>query len=71
MGDLLRDAIRSLNAPIENVVPVLVELPNPGGRLKIDMSGYTRIQVGSRPLGSLLLDPVVRFFRVEVWSWLP
>lgn len=64
-------AVRSLNAPMEYVVPVLVEVPNEDGRLKVNMSGYAKIEVGRTAAAIAFLDPIIRFIRVQVWSWLP
>ena len=63
--------VRSLNAPMENVVPVLVQAANPDGRLKIDMSGYAKIEAGTTAAATAFLDPLIRFVKVMVWSWLP
>ena len=63
--------VRSLNYPEERVVPVIAEISNEEGELKSGMRGYAKIEVGRRPLGWILFSPVIRFFRVRVWSWLP
>ncbi len=64
-------AVRSLNAPMDYVVPVLVEVPNEDGRLKVNMSGYAKIEVERTAAALAFLDPIIRFVRVQVWSWLP
>jgi multidrug efflux pump subunit AcrA (membrane-fusion protein) len=38
-------------------------------RLRPGMSGWAKIDCGSRPLGAVLLRGVVRYLRTEVWSW--
>ncbi|HOC39131.1 MAG TPA: HlyD family efflux transporter periplasmic adaptor subunit, partial [Thermodesulfobacteriota bacterium] len=53
------------------VVRVLSELSNEHGRLKTDMTGYAKIQSGNRTLAGAFLGWIERFFRVEVWSWIP
>ncbi len=53
------------------VVRVLAELPNPDGILKSDMSGYAKIECGKTPLLLAFTRWLVRFFMVEVWSWIP
>jgi hypothetical protein len=35
------------------------------------MSGYGKIVAAKMPVGLILTRPIVRFFRVEFWSWLP
>ncbi|HKQ98115.1 MAG TPA: HlyD family efflux transporter periplasmic adaptor subunit [Candidatus Polarisedimenticolia bacterium] len=53
------------------VVRVLAEVPDSSGRLKIDMTGFAKIDVGQRPLWDVLFRPFWRWCRVEVWSWIP
>jgi hypothetical protein len=50
---------------------VEVELDDPPADLVAGMTGEAKILVSANPLGMSLLRPVIRFFRVEVWSWLP
>ncbi|MGH7567870.1 MAG: PqqD family peptide modification chaperone [Gemmatimonadales bacterium] len=50
-------------------VKVTIELPNPEGRLKPQMSGYARIYCGERPALDALTRRFRRFIRVEFWSW--
>jgi multidrug resistance efflux pump len=50
---------------------IYVTLDDQGEQLRPGMTGYARIVVGSDWLWEALARPVVRFFRVEVWSWLP
>jgi putative peptide zinc metalloprotease protein len=53
------------------VVRVLTEFPNPDGRLKSNMTGYAKIEVGRKPLWKVLLWPLIRWVKVEVWYWIP
>ena len=53
------------------VVRVLAEVPDAGGRLTIDTTGFAKIEVGERPLWDVLFRPFWRWCRVEVWSWIP
>jgi len=53
------------------VVRVLTEIPNPDGTLKSGMTGYAKIATGYRPLWDVVFRPLVRWCRVEVWSWIP
>ena len=63
--------MRSLNMPGDNVVLVFAELDNSDGLLRSEMTGFAKIDAPNKPLGWALLSPVVRFFRVRVWSWIP
>lgn len=51
------------------VVRVTTEIDNAGDRLKSDMTGYARIEVGDQPLIAVLLHDLVSMIRVEFWSW--
>lgn len=53
------------------VVRVLTDIPNPDGSLKAGMTGYAKIATGERPLWDVLFRPLIRWCRVEVWSWIP
>ena len=66
-----RGSVRNLSTPEDSVVSVLAELDNTDGRLVTDMTGFAKIDAGTRPIGLILLDPVIRFVQVRVWSWLP
>jgi hypothetical protein len=51
------------------VVRVTVELPIASGVVKPSMTGYARINCGTRSALDVLTRPLRRLFRVEVWSW--
>lgn len=53
------------------VVRVLTELPNADGLLRPAMTGYAKIASTWRPLGQVLLWPVLRWLLVQVWYWVP
>lgn len=53
------------------VVRVLSEVDNRQGLLKSEMTGYAKVAAGDRPVWDVLFRPIVRWFRVEVWSWIP
>ncbi len=53
------------------VVRVVVRLQNPDGLLKSEMTGYGKVFTGYKPFGLVMTHGLVRFFRVEVWSWIP
>jgi multidrug resistance efflux pump len=50
---------------------VYVKLDDPPPSLVSGMTGYSKIEVGTETLWRALSRPVVRFFRTEVWSWIP
>ena len=53
------------------VVRVITEIPNPDGLLKSEMTGYAKIATGDRPVWDVLLRPLIRWLKVEVWYWIP
>jgi putative peptide zinc metalloprotease protein len=53
------------------VVRVIIELENNGGHLKPEMTGRAKIEGGTYPAIVVFTRALVRFFMVEVWSWLP
>ena len=53
------------------VVRVKTEVPNDGGILKSEMTGYAKIEGSEMPVWEAFTRIFVRFFRVEVWSWIP
>lgn len=55
----------------DRVVRVVTELQNDDGVLKPSMTGYGKISATWRPLGVVLLWPIVRWMLVQVWYWLP
>ncbi len=63
--------VRNLNMPEDLVVPVLAEIDNEGIPLRSEMTGYAKIDAGWKPLGYAFLGPVIRFIKVQVWSWIP
>jgi hypothetical protein len=52
-------------------VRVLVEIPYSGRILKTGMSGYAKIEGPTKPVIVAFTTPIVRFFQIEIWSWLP
>lgn len=53
------------------VVRVLTAISNDDAGLRTDMTGYAKIASGRKTLASAFLGWLARFFRVEVWSWIP
>lgn len=53
------------------VVSVLIEIDDEDGLLMPGMSGYAKIRGETMPVIFAFSRPLVRFFRLEIWSWLP
>ncbi|MFA4915462.1 MAG: efflux RND transporter periplasmic adaptor subunit [Syntrophales bacterium] len=54
-----------------NVVKVLTLLDNKDGRLQSGMTGQAKISSKIMPAWDVLSLAIIRFFEVEVWSWIP
>lgn len=57
--------------PFVRVVRVIVEIPNPDGLLKSQMTGIAKIAAGDKPFVVAFTRALVRFAMIEMWSWLP
>jgi putative peptide zinc metalloprotease protein len=57
--------------PFGNVVKVIAVIDNPNGELKTGMSGYAKIGGTTMPVWKAFTLALVRFFNVQVWSWIP
>jgi len=53
------------------VLRVIVEVPNPDGRLSQNMTGFGKVLVDERPVWEVFTRVLIRFFQIEIWSWLP
>jgi multidrug efflux pump subunit AcrA (membrane-fusion protein) len=53
----------------KKIFPVTCKIENPKHMLKPGMTGYAKVFCGKRSLFTLLTRRIVRYFRVEVWSW--
>lgn len=53
------------------VVKVVTLLDNKDDLLKSGMTGYAKISAENMPIWKVLTKAIIRFFEVEVWSWLP
>ena len=53
------------------VVRVLVRVPNEDGKLAANLTGHAKISAGELPVWQVFTRIIVRFFEVELWSWLP
>lgn len=54
-----------------NVVKVLATIDNPDGRLRTGMAGKAKISGVEMPVWKAFTLGIVRFFQIQVWSWLP
>lgn len=70
-GQVVQIEPQVVERPFGNVVRVQVRLENEAGILRSGMSGYGKVQSRERPLWDVLTRVVVRFFMVEMWSWIP
>lgn len=70
-GTVKRLAPRAEEREFGRVVRVNVEVPNPDGKLNGNMTGQAKIDAGVFPAWVVFTRLIVRFFDVEVWSWLP
>lgn len=52
-------------------VNVIVELPNLDSLLKSGMTGHAKVEGEVMPVIVVFTRPLVRFFQIEVWSWIP
>jgi putative peptide zinc metalloprotease protein len=53
------------------VVKVITLIQNPDETLKTGMTGYAKIQNARMPLWEVFSTPLIRFAKLEIWSWLP
>ena len=58
-------------SPYGRVVRVVMAIDETDGKLLPQMTGYAKIEAERMPLIVAFTRPIVRFFFVELWSWLP
>jgi len=61
----------TLHPTAAHYIRVYAEIDPPGYPLVSDMTGYARITIGPDYFWRALSRPIIRFIRVEMWSWLP
>lgn len=54
-----------------NIVKVIAVIENKDGKLKTNMSGYAKIEAPRMPVWKAFSLAILRFFNVDVWSWIP
>lgn len=57
--------------PFLRVIRVKIEIPNPDGMLKSQMTGFAKITADKKPFIVAFTRALVRFVMLEMWSWLP
>ena len=63
--------VGGLGARQRAVLKVTSVIANKDGALKGGMTGYGKVDGGTKPVIVAFTRTVVRFFLIEVWSWLP
>ncbi|HIA08487.1 MAG TPA: HlyD family efflux transporter periplasmic adaptor subunit [Chromatiaceae bacterium] len=53
------------------VITVTAQIDNPDGLLKSGMTGYGKIEGETKMVFIAFTRAFVRFFRIEMWSWIP
>lgn len=53
------------------VVRVKTLVPNADGAIRSEMTGYAKIDGAELPVWKAFSHMIMRFFRIEVWSWIP
>lgn len=59
------------NKSFGKVFKVIAVIDNTKGELKTGMTGYAKVVAGSIPVWKAFSLALVRFFNVQVWSWIP
>ena len=62
-------ALENQNWDRQKTVVVKAELMNSSGKLKPNMTGHAKIYCGRRSVFEVLTRRIVRYFRIEFWSW--
>jgi putative peptide zinc metalloprotease protein len=54
-----------------NVIKVIATIDNPEGLLKTGMAGRAKVVGTTMPVWQAFTLAITRFFKIQVWSWLP
>jgi multidrug resistance efflux pump len=68
-GSVARVASTANLGEVQSTVTVYARFHETSSELKPGMTGYARISTGSRPIGTILADRVLRWLRTEFWWW--
>jgi putative peptide zinc metalloprotease protein len=52
---------------LQSSVTVYCRVDSPSADLRPEMTGHARVYTGRRPIGGILMDRAMRFFRTEFW----
>ena len=70
-GKVLRIAPRAEERDFGMIVRVSVQVPNPDGILTSNMTGYAKVSAREAPVYEVFTLVIMRFLRIELWSWIP
>lgn len=59
------------NKSFGKVIKVIAVVENSNDQLKTGMTGYAKIGGGSIPVWKAFSQALIRFFTIQVWSWIP
>jgi len=62
---------QSADDALRQIVRVSSDIDNTRGLLKTDMTGFAKIRCGQTRVGYAFGRSLLRFFSIEVWSWIP
>lgn len=71
VGEVERLAPVAEERDFGRVVRVIVRVENPDGVLTSNTTGYAKISAREAPVWEVFTRMFVRFFRIELWSWIP
>lgn len=63
--------VKVVNETAGKVVKVIARIKNPSGTIKPGMSGYAKIDGEVKPVVVVFTRSLMRFIKIEMWSWLP
>jgi putative peptide zinc metalloprotease protein len=76
-GETFVGTVKEISPTVEEedrlyqVVVVTTEVPNPDGMLRSGMTGFAKVESGTKPVIVAFTRIFVRFFLIKIWSWLP
>lgn len=70
-GEVVAISPTAVKTPYGPVVHVKTNIDNADGFLRPDMTGYAKIEGSEMPVWEAYTRLFVRFFNIEVWSWIP
>jgi len=75
-GETFVGTVKEISPAVEDdreyrVVIVTTEVPNPDGLLRSGMTGFAKVESGTKPVIVAFSRMFVRFFLIKIWSWLP